>query len=95
MNFFCRHNFVELEDSIFGVGQKTYDSFVDIETEKEFSKQIANATYYYSIWFYYGDTQKVHQREVYTILDLLGDLGGIQGSLELVIKVIVSSLSEH
>ena len=43
----------------------------------------------FETWFEVGELKTVHRREVYTVYDLLGDLGGLFGMLQLVCQSVL------
>ena len=53
----------------------------------------SNLVMYVSIWL--NHERLYHRRSVYTLLDVLGDYGGVQSIVFLVVPYIVSSFAEH
>lgn len=47
----------------------------------------------FNFWLY--EYEVLHEREIYNILDLVGDLGGIQGFFVLLVGIFIFPISEY
>ena len=74
-------NFVHLEDDLFQVGQSREGTFALIETVRTFEDDYADdgefGGLYCSIYLRYDDNYYSYDRDQYTVMEFLGDVGGL------------------
>ena len=74
----------------FGLGY-FYESYQWFETENTVISQLEEEKNILEIWFEVSEEMIHHKRSVYTIYDLLGDLGGLFGMLEIFCQVLLTA----
>ena len=71
-----------LSDSIFAVGGLMTELKKAFFVESEVNRNLGyNNSFQNSITFEMSQTKRVFVRKVYTVLDIMGDLGGLSGAL--------------
>ena len=85
---------VETEDSIFPLGQSkeySYLQFDNIRRSSDENVKSKTGDVLYKEWFNLQKNNLMcHQRQVYSLFDLLGDIGGIKEILFLVLNLLFS-----
>ena len=81
-NVFIMRNEVDLEDDIFQVGQKKEGHFAGVENTRVYDDAYMEEDgTYATIYFRIDSKYYVYSRDVYTVLEFLGDVGGLQSAL--------------
>lgn len=85
---------IELQDSLFQLGQRDYREFVTVQNQRDYSDDnvIDNATLI-TVYLRFDNRYEIYERKVYSILDLLKDLGGLQRSLYIIGMILVNFFS--
>lgn len=94
---YLQHNSFKTEDSWVWLGSITYDSNF-FTYFKSIQKQIlpdANPNQLYINQFYMDERGVMHKREVYTLIDSLGDIGGIIEIFFILFGMIFLPISRH
>ena len=81
----------ELEDELFQLGQKTKMDFATVQNIREYSSILDESDpAMVVIYIRYDSKYTIYARQVYSILQLLGDIGGLQEMLYLIGLLSVS-----
>ena len=85
------HSFTDFKSLLQMVSSGTEQEFINLETG--YSSETADPRLLMDIMIIMGDKKFIHQRQVYDFMALLGDAGGIYGSMMLIGAVLHFCLS--
>ena len=97
-NINIQYNAVTLEDSMFQLGQYESHHFYNFQStmrQKAFDTSFQNKDIIYKTSMMLSEIAVSHSRQIYDIIDLLGDLGGVMEVLLFVFGFIFFPFSEH
>ena len=89
-----RKNFISLKDSIFSFGSKSYE-FYDVSESRIIRELKYDEDNLFEFKFELDQNQIVHSRDVYTILNLFKEAGGILIALKFIPGLILLPISHH
>lgn len=75
-NVFVMKGEVDLEDSLFQVGNSRQGNFAMVETTRNYDDAVTDSTLA-TIYFRIDSKYYIYSRDVYTVLEFLGDIGGL------------------
>eukprot|EP00347_Sterkiella_histriomuscorum_P017701 403348330 len=93
-NFYIQSQEAELEDDLIQFGQSKVVEFHQVEKIKFYEDNYSDKDgYIAAIYMRFDNKFDTYSRKVYSILELLGDIGGLQGSLMAIGFVFVGFIS--
>lgn len=95
-NFYIQSQEAELEDDLIQFGQSTMIEFHQVTNIRTYDDGYSDGDgYIAAIYMRFDNRYDSYSRKVYSILELLGDLGGLQGSLLAIGFVFVGFISSR
>jgi hypothetical protein len=87
---------IQYEDNIYQIIpiQPVLD-FVSFGIAVPFSHPLNSSSTFVSASLFLNDEKVIYDRRVYSILDLLGDIGGIIGAIEIVFSLLISGYADR
>jgi hypothetical protein len=94
-NYYLHKETVEHQDSFFDLGwsENNFETFALRKTQSDIDAEGGNNLSVGMITFGLAPDIVNHKRNVYTYLDLLGDIGGLQGILISILSLLMSFLN--
>eukprot|EP00347_Sterkiella_histriomuscorum_P019663 403340763 len=93
-NFYIQSQEAELEDDLIQFGQSEVINFHQVENVRTYDDNYSDQDgYIAAIYMRFDNKFDTYSRKVYSILELLGDIGGLQGSLMAIGFVFVGFIS--
>ena len=80
-NIYIAQNEVELMDDWLQFGQQETMEFHSISNIREYDDNHVEEDYYVSLFLRYDRNYESYERKIYSVLDLLGDIGGLNEAL--------------
>ncbi len=85
---------VSLEDSIFQLGNTREGNFALIENTRTYEDSLTDDTLA-TIYFRMDSKYYSYTRDVYTVLELMGDIGGLWSALFSIGSILISFLTKR
>ncbi|CDW83128.1 UNKNOWN [Stylonychia lemnae] len=95
-NFYIQSQEAELEDDLIQFGQSESISFHQVSNQRFYDNQYRpDEGYIVSVYLRFDNRYDVYSRKIYSILELLGDIGGLYGALVGIGFVFVGFISSR
>ncbi|CDW90251.1 UNKNOWN [Stylonychia lemnae] len=95
-NFYIQLQEAELEDDLIQFGQTQEIEFHQVSNQRYYDDQYSDTDgYIAAIYMRFDNRYDIYARKVYSILELLGDIGGLQGSLLAIGFIFVGFISSR
>lgn len=93
VNFFTMKSEAELEDDYLQLGQQENLEFFNVQNMREYEDKFGGS--YINFYIRYDSQYNIYERKIYSIMDLLGDIGGLAESLYILGMLFVGFISHR
>lgn len=94
-NFFIKKSEAELQEDVVQLGQKDGLNFFQVDNIREYDDNYSSDDGYHSaIYIRFDNSYDIYERTTYSLLDWLGDIGGLSEALFFLGALFVSKISE-
>eukprot|EP00347_Sterkiella_histriomuscorum_P013629 403363988 len=95
-NFYVQLQQAQLQDEFLQLGQQEEMQFHQVNNQRTYDDSYQDAEgILISIYLRYDPRYDIYNRQIYSILQLLGDIGGLQGSLYILGFLMINFLSKR
>jgi hypothetical protein len=94
VNFYVMKSEIELQDSYFQLGQRDSYEFVQVQNQRFYDdSNTEDPSTLITLYIRYDARYEVYERKIYSALELLRDLGGLQRSMYVIGLILVNFFS--